>query len=542
MAFLIICCVTAPVFKQIGLSKDNDVTYGVFGYCNEEGCSKASASYGPYTLTGKNVDNEWKMNTKARKSLGYILIVTPIAAGLNFFSFLSSFISVIIITLQNNANTFSAVLFFINLIFTVCGFLSATLMCIVIFLLFYPHMTWCSWLLIPAAALPLINIPIIFLGYFNNNGNNGDMTNLDYTDDENHLLSEEFDDNQNNTTFAHNTILPEFQSQNNDFSYKNTLGTTSTTDISSNPYLEKKEEFYTGTIEKDSTPGLSNTSDYNNPTPLNEKNNNNIEDDDDNDDDDIDGKRESFVAFSAIDNDADMKKTNPPSLNSSNFSNKDLNENHQPTNRLLHDIYNDQSKTGNGDLSNIHQKNISVDERSDFTSISQRPANPNYYPQQNNHNQGSQPLPYPHSPNVSSSVYPPQQNQPVPQQQSYQPHQHSNLQYQNYQPQPQQMNPYLQPQQQRGPPRFQQNQMAAAGPDPSEMLLQNNPNFISQSRNMGPKKRFGNMNNGDMPMMPNNNMNRSPNHFQNAYKRRMADRSNIYNNLHSQQHNPYEFR
>lgn len=535
MAFLIICCVTAPVFKQIGLSKYNHVTYGVFGYCNKKGCSEASSSYNPYELTGKHAAKDWKISDKGRQVLGRILIVTPIAAGLNFFSFLSSFISVIIVTLQKNTNTFSAILFFVNLIFTVCGFLSAALMCIVIFLLFYPHMTWCSWLLIPAAVLPLINIPIIFFGYSsnknnNNNNHNVDMTNLDYTDDENHLLDQEFIDNQDNTNFARNTILPEFQPQNTDLSHKNTFGTISTTDISSNPYLDKKDEYYIATTEKDSNTNLSNTTNSNNHTLLNEKNEH---DNDEELDNEIDDRRESFVAFSAIDNDADINKTNPPSLNSSSFSHKDLNENQQPTNRLLHDIYNDQSNIGNGNLANIHQKNISVDERSDFTSISQRPANPNYYPPQNNNNNNrvGQPLPYPHSPMVSSPAYTPQ------------PPQHSNLQTQQYQPQPQQMNQHVQLQQ-GVPQRYQQNQMPLAGPDPSELLLQNNPNFIPQTRNMGPKKRFGNMNNSTMPMMPNNNsnMNRGPNHFQNAYKRRMADRSNIYNNLHSQQNNPYEFR
>lgn len=83
MAFLIICCVTAPVFKQIGLSKYNDITYGVFGYCNGNNCSKASASYNPSQFQESN-DN-WKINNHARGVLGKILIVTPIAAGLNFF-------------------------------------------------------------------------------------------------------------------------------------------------------------------------------------------------------------------------------------------------------------------------------------------------------------------------------------------------------------------------------------------------------------------------------------------------------------------------
>ena len=549
MAFLIIGSITAPVFRQIGLSKYNDITYGVFGYCdnnNNNDCSKASASYNPSQFQTNN-DN-WTLNNHSRNALGKILIVTPIAAGLNFFSFLSSFISIIIVTLQSN-NTFSAVLFFFNLLFTLFGFLSAALICIVVFLLFYPNVTWCSWILIPAAALPLINLPIIFLGYFNNKNDNED--DLDYTNEDDHLLTKKTDTGLNNTNVYTEknlapTVLPSFQSQSNNYSnsntdlyHKNTLLTNSTTDVSSNPYLEKKEYYSTSTIEKNSTPGLSSGTD-----PVSDNNARESEEEEERGkgkedmEGDIDTKKDSFVAFSAIDNDAAPNKTNSFSINSSNLLNKNLNKNPSPTKTPLQGMHNQPSPT-HGTLQNIQQQKNNIDNMSDFTPTSQGPINPNYYGSANNitnpntHNSNmSQNLPYPHSPNGTSSIY-----MQSPQRFQYQqPQQWSNFPPQNYQ---QPTNQYLQPMvpQQRFP-QYQQRHNPIAQ-NPSQMILQNNPNFMPQPRNMGVKKRYGNY-----PTMPNANqsMYRGPNHFQNAYKMRMADRNNMYNNLHSQSGNPYGFR
>lgn len=58
--------------------------------------------------------------------------------------------------------------------FSTLGFLSASLICIVVFLLFYPHVTWCSWVLIPGAALSLLVIPLIFSAYSRSSGSRDD--------------------------------------------------------------------------------------------------------------------------------------------------------------------------------------------------------------------------------------------------------------------------------------------------------------------------------------------------------------------------------
>ncbi|CUS20995.1 LAQU0S02e03136g1_1 [Lachancea quebecensis] len=156
MAFLIICCVTAPVFKQIGLSKTDGIVFGTFGYCEQGSCSSASASYHPEQLA---TSASWKMGTSAREALGKILVIMPVAAGLAFLSMLGSFISLF------GAIGTSGAAFVINLLLSVIAFAGSALMCIVVFLLFYPNITWCGWLLIPAAAVNLVCIPLTFLSY-----------------------------------------------------------------------------------------------------------------------------------------------------------------------------------------------------------------------------------------------------------------------------------------------------------------------------------------------------------------------------------------
>ncbi|SCU91083.1 LAME_0E11210g1_1 [Lachancea meyersii CBS 8951] len=156
MAFLIICCVTAPVFKQIGLAKTGDFVFGTFGYCENGACSSAAANYHPETLA---TSGDWKLSSSAREKLGKILIIMPVAAGLTFFATLGNFIS------QFGRLSSSGVCFILNLLLSIIGFAASALMCVITFLLFYPNITWCSWLLIPSAAINLICVPMTFVAH-----------------------------------------------------------------------------------------------------------------------------------------------------------------------------------------------------------------------------------------------------------------------------------------------------------------------------------------------------------------------------------------
>lgn len=377
MALLIIGCVTAPVFKQIGLSKSDGTTYGVFGYCESgKDCSKVAAIY---DASGIGKSTNWKMGDSARSRLSKILIVTPIAAGLNFISFLSSLLSFVVGLISGST---SGVLFTLNLTMTVIGFTASGLVCIVVFLLFYPNVTWCAWLLIPAAALQLIVIPLVFVAH----SSGGRSKDIDESDDElagivqqNAMLDSEFESPNkpngfykdiNNTTDSLSEkplIVPSYGFNNYQKQESVVRVDTGTTDHS--------------TVEKD---------------PY-----------------DIETETKSHTAFSAINGpNGGPPKAVSLSMASSEYSNNYAHGDLQKQPRdVLEDIIND--SLSQDEVVDSHMRTIS-DNGSDFTSISQRAAR----------QQPAGPMPYV-------------------------------------------------PQQQRMPPNVR-----SAGPDPTEMLLQNNPNFL----------------------------------------------------------------
>lgn len=508
MAFLIICCVTAPVIRQIGLAKFEGITYGTFGYCSSEGvCSSASASYGPESLTSDT--SAWKLNDAARGRLGKILIVMPIAAGFNFLALIVTIVSLALSVFHSNFESISAIMFIVNLIFDIIGFLTAALMCVVTFLLFFPKITWCSWLLIPAAALPLLTIPLIFIGFTSAKSSSS----MDLESDDQMPLSGrvdrdiEFSDiNDKNITPL---VVPDFRPNRNIYTTN-----TSTTDFSS---IEKeKEEFEFSARERSNTPDLSNGQ-----TPY-------VDDS---------MKRESYSPIDDEDNTQKPGISKSVSLESSVYSRKDI-EKGQNNSRILEDIMNDYNADGSNP-SEDERKSVTSDSKlSDFTSVSQRGVNPNYYQQQqpllnnniqnnnirsNNNNisnNNNLPMPYPHS-NKSINYehgqrtqqhFQPQMNLQQQQRQFHQPIQQSMqqpMQQRMAYQQPAAMMPQMQHQ-------YNAHQQVATtqGPDVSDILIQANPDFapVRQTHTH----------------MPNNT-----GRFQSAYKKRMNNRANIYNNLHS---------
>lgn len=487
MAFLIICCVTAPVFKQIGLSKYESITYGVFGYCSDsDGCSKASSDYSPYNLTSD--DSSWKLNSNARKTLGSILIIMPIAAGLNFGSFLSSVLSAIFAMINNN-HKISAIQFIIDLIFQILAFCSAALMCIVTFLLFYPHITWCSWLLIPAGALPLLSIPLLIMAYLSNNSNNSDeyidQDELNMTGNQRLLnvedLYEENPNNNNITSLDRNVVLPD---------------------------IEKKTDSFTFTTRSDSDDSTNSDKQgyniYQNENPSNSADNV-VNDDEDEQDSKLQQR------FSVIESDTDDQNNKihryipSDSLGSSVYSEKDHYSEIQPKNQdsIMQDFMNH---------ANRHDTITERDEEgSVITSVSRNGPNKLAPPPS---------MPYPAS---NASVNQNNNNNPnmnMNRQRNF-PQQHQNM--------PMNMN-YMPQQQYYMPPPQQQM------PTASEMIMQNNPNFLPNGSNrMNPRmqrQQNPNFNNRNMMMMnQQNNVAGGNTHFAPAYKRRINNRANVYQNI-----------
>ncbi|CCK73516.1 Tos7p NDAI_0G05330 [Naumovozyma dairenensis CBS 421] len=569
MAFLIICCVTAPVFKQIGLSKAEDVTYGVFGYCTTNNgdsirCSKASSSYNPQDLTDDN--NLWTMNSNQRSILGKILIVTPIAAGLNFLSFVVTIIT-IILSILSTTGSISALMFTIELLFAILGFFSSALVCIISFLLFYPKMTWCSWLLIPAAALPLLIIPLIFVAHSSSSRTIDEiddsteaMLHDDPMDKSRFSIKEIY---QNNDMTGSNilnqpTVLPDFQPFNDDMKKQIT---ESSTDFSS---LAKEKQDYNSPVEEYVKEQTNTISDLNTQGGS-------VRDDDDVDDDDgsnnedevqqrdrvaLHDKRLSYPAFSVIDNEG---KTNPenqsqtsrtapynivPSIASSSYSNKNISD-QRNSNKILEDLYNNNNDQGIEGSNNNHEID---DGLSDFTSVSQRGVNPNYYNNQLQLNSHSQRQP------AGNLPYP----QPSPQPQNYS----QGPQYANQQPhyinrdngmQQRNIIPQGRPQMNS---QYNSNPLPTANNTNRGPIIRNAaqpavgyPNYNSQPalqerRYNQPQQPYNNYRQGAIRNIqfnqPPSNIPMGSTHYKPSYKKRMANNLPSANSFNTG--NPYGFR
>lgn len=532
MAFLIIGSITAPIFKQIGYSKYDEITYGTFGYCKEGSCSKASYNYHPDELSDS--DSNWKLNSNARSILGKIIFITPIAAGLNFLGFLCTIMSVLLINVlsSDRVGSASAIMFFVNLTFSTLGFLSASLICIVVFLLFYPHVTWCSWVLIPGAALSLLVIPLIFSAYSRSSGSRDDdeteeleekgmLLNDPYLssksgrfdidadseanlrgDSRTNLLGDNF---KNGTNI---TVVPDIISHNQDPKLSN-ITTSTTSDIS--------------TFDKEAK-DMENS----NGSGLNEEEDDGMAYD----------KRRSTSTYSVIASESGLKNgsvsnnyvrnngsntsnninykvplgkteiSSSASLASSDYSQREVIPHRNPS-RLLNDIMETSFNEPND--SHINSMSSYNDKDSTLTSISQRGVNPEVYNQMPRETAAGPAniRPYAGQPHPAPLVYPQQRLQPQQQQPQQQYHQY-NL-YQRTTP---------------------------AGPDPSNVILQSNPYFnvapnqVPQHRNPVPGVGFA----------PNPLPNQSPitQGYKPAYKRRMQNKN--LPRATTSLNNPYGFR
>jgi hypothetical protein len=155
LACLIIATITAPA-TSLALAQAEDLKYGVFGYCTTGASSTCTTGSPWYTVSDLTELTDWKMGSNARDTLAKILIVTPIAAGLTLISFLFNLFS------HFKVFGCSLAFYIVGFIFALLAFFGAAITCIVVFLLFYPHVQWPSWLLIPAGVLNLLSVPLVF--------------------------------------------------------------------------------------------------------------------------------------------------------------------------------------------------------------------------------------------------------------------------------------------------------------------------------------------------------------------------------------------
>ena len=149
LAFLILTSISSPTLTNIYLAKDTkNRTYGIFGYCSGDShCTPVSL----HTQLSKVLSSS-VLPSSAIDKLDPYLIIAPIAAGLTFISVL---FNVLALVFNGSAGFHSRVYWAFAMTVTILAFLTSSFVCIVTFLLFYPHVEWLAWCLIPSAAINL---------------------------------------------------------------------------------------------------------------------------------------------------------------------------------------------------------------------------------------------------------------------------------------------------------------------------------------------------------------------------------------------------
>ncbi|ODV85342.1 hypothetical protein CANARDRAFT_199363 [[Candida] arabinofermentans NRRL YB-2248] len=220
IAFLLVATLTVPIFDSISLAVDDDYKYGVFGYCSIDSssgttCSSVSSHYKPSTLGSTS---DWKMSSASRDRLALLLLVAPIGAGLTLISLVFSFFC------HFKAFGKSKSFWITALVFNSLSFIASALICVVVFLLFFPHLNWCAWVLIPAALLNLISVILTGLASKSNIKHYKNHSQYDEKSDENSLINgtkdtsffkaNSFNSDQNRT--GHFSLPPQISSYDHD--------------------------------------------------------------------------------------------------------------------------------------------------------------------------------------------------------------------------------------------------------------------------------------------------------------------------------------
>lgn len=268
IALLVISFVTVPLFKftsnkksstsnLLSLSEHYGIQYGVFGYCEtaKKECSSPSANYKAYEIQHehKKHDSDWKLDLNARKTLSELLIVVPVAAGLVFLNFIGSSLNIITKRKDINENErFIFIQFIISIIFSFLAFAGCAMSCIVVFLLFYPHINWPAWVLIPAAVLSLLCLPLTFFQYLNKKGEV-------YNIETGAIIEEKQHDLYGNSRLLSDDIVYEEDKQSIDY-FDDNDGHISDEDKSKNFFTE---------LKKFNTNNMNSSSDFDNKTSLN---------------------------------------------------------------------------------------------------------------------------------------------------------------------------------------------------------------------------------------------------------------------------------
>lgn len=357
LAFLILASITAPTLSNIYLAKDSSGTsYGIFGYCSSDSsCTSPSIHTDLSSVLNSNI-----LSSSTINKLVPFLIIAPISAALTFISLFSQLLA---LSLSKISNFFKSTFYWLlTIIISILAFLTSCFICIVTFLIFYPNVKWLAWCLIPTAILNLSTVIDLFLSYnhltsLDDDESADESSTINKNPTEKRLnLSDEIDfDNFNNSSNNNNNInttnrsIPQIEKPNNNFTFmSHSVNSSASSSFFKDHDNITAEKVYTQNsstnlrVPEITNPYLNDieSSIHNNDlvtaSSVHNSNNNNNNNDTDDDDYDNDNSTTATSHYTPTQNELD--------------------------NRI----------SGSGHFS-------ADSSSSNFTSISQRPINPNYY-------------------------------------------------------------------------------------------------------------------------------------------------------------------
>ncbi|EGZ78237.1 pali-domain-containing protein [Neurospora tetrasperma FGSC 2509] len=148
---LTLATISTPIIKQIPLSsfeiKDvGDLSFGVFGYCTSSGCSPIEIGYDTSAFSDK-INSDFDIPRATRSTLSSILIVHPVAALITLINF------VLAIVAHFHSPSHSARYLLVLFIVSFVDFIVCLLCFLVDVLLFIPHLSWGSYIVVAATIL-----------------------------------------------------------------------------------------------------------------------------------------------------------------------------------------------------------------------------------------------------------------------------------------------------------------------------------------------------------------------------------------------------
>ncbi|KAH3660530.1 hypothetical protein OGAPHI_007116 [Ogataea philodendri] len=197
LAFLILALIAVPVTSKLVLSRNGHYTFGSLGYCN------TSTNKCEYSLADHKYLNNgsgWKMSHDSRSRLCELIMATPAAVGLTLFS------TILVFWGHFSWAARSTVFWAFSTVLSGLAFIASTLVCVTVVLLFFPYLTWTSWLLVPAAALNLLSLILITIAI-----KLGPQSYRDDQDDTTSVEEKKFDDSA--LSFAHKPYSGGFVNQ-----------------------------------------------------------------------------------------------------------------------------------------------------------------------------------------------------------------------------------------------------------------------------------------------------------------------------------------